>query len=158
MNAKTLKKMCVISACTCIGLTSIIMPAIINTSCSQSTEPIIPTEINIYKNSNVTTTGIDNLILDLSNFEISMDKVGVVKFEVSSTNDYVTFGEDQALVEVVPVKIPSALQENYPSQYCEIQINRNDKEGGVSPKTNPDQTFNIKATIYEDTAANFEAN
>jgi len=93
MKTKILKKMCIIGASTCLGLTCAIFPTIISTSCSST----VADEITPISLSNITTSNQTDLGINLSNINLDdvradqENKCAYVLFEASSPNDKTTF-------------------------------------------------------------------
>jgi len=152
MNTKILKKMCIVGATTCLGLTCVVAPAITCTSCSANST----NEFKPIKQSNITVDNETQLIIDLSDLNLDdvkndqQNKCAYVLFEVTSTDDKATFTYDNSsnltktisLVEFNPTANPGE-----PTAGAAVEVNCPE---GLQIGT----TYTIKATVYKDDFAN----
>jgi len=141
MNTKLLKKMCVVGASTCLGLTCVVAPAIICTSCSESNPIVVANE------SNVTTGKTANLVLNLDDVKISEGKTGYVVFEKKADTDIVDFGTGTTTPNAVVKITPKDTTEGSFAK-AEVAVNCTKADASADTK------ITIKATVYEDEDAN----
>jgi len=161
MDKNNLKLKLIVGSILPLGLTSVIAPALVTTSCSEQNnsddpgdnpdEPIVPPVdpiptglAHVYNETNLTVNKSTFLVIDLSEINFNVNKTGYVVFKQKSTK--VTFGKNELSSSIVKVNFIDN------KAIATVKVNCNDSS------TNANLKYSIKLTVYEDDESNIPTN